>query len=132
MLLSNKLLGFGRFARSPLFHSPANVAVLRGGVGGNPIAPLWAAGDTDPTHSDALGGTPVYSWAQPSICKCNNGDLLAFAAGYRGSSDWQNDRIGMRRSTDGGLNWSAIKLVYLRTDYASNSKSLIAVCSTVN
>lgn len=58
------------------------------------------------------GNDNYASFRIPAIIKAPNGDLLAFCEGrVNNSGDFGNIDIVMKRSTDGGDNWSAIQVV---------------------
>ena len=52
------------------------------------------------------------SFRIPAILRAGNGDLLAFCEGrINGASDFGNIKIVMKRSTDNGVSWSALRIV---------------------
>lgn len=48
----------------------------------------------------------------PALVKTKSGSLLAFCEGRNGTGDTGNIDLIMRRSTDGGKNWSAITIIW--------------------
>jgi sialidase-1 len=60
-----------------------------------------------------VSGTEGYkSFRIPAIVKTKNGDLLAFCEGrVNGIGDFGNIKIVLKRSSDGGENWSALQIV---------------------
>ena len=60
-----------------------------------------------------VSGTEGYkSFRIPAILRLPNGDLLAFAEGrIKGANDYGNIDIVLKRSSDGGNTWSALRVV---------------------
>lgn len=71
------------------------------------------------------GGYPVYRI--PGIVTSSSGAILCYFETRLEASDWSTRNIGMRRSTDGGRTWSAIReLVQNEEATAVNNPVMIA------
>lgn len=74
--------------------------------------PTIASADQDTTAVFISGKEGYRSFRIPAIITLPKGDLLAFAEGrVNGPADFGNVDIVMKRSTDGGKNWSALQVI---------------------
>ena len=74
---------------------------------------IFSAGLSAQAKTVFVSGTEGYkSFRIPAIVQAKNGDLLAFCEGrVNGSGDFGNIKIVLKRSSDGGKNWSALQVV---------------------
>jgi BNR repeat-like domain/Concanavalin A-like lectin/glucanases superfamily len=106
--------------------------MFKSGHANQPMAPVVASGDVDAPNAAFSSGASGYVRRIPLSVIAPNGDLLLFYEMRPGPQDYQSSAIGLSRSTDNGQTWGASKLVYVRSDYASNSKWVSLGVAVVN
>jgi sialidase-1 len=96
--------------------------MFKAGHSNQPMAPIIACRDTDQDSATFSAGGQSHVRRIPVLITAANGDLLLFCELRTGSQDYQSQGIGVSRSTDNGETYGPVKVVYVRSDYASDSK----------
>lgn len=77
------------------------------------FVPVLRSAPPEPVRIDLFeGGTGGYvTYRIPAVVVTSKGTLLAFCAARKDYGDWADIDIAMRRSTDGGKTWDAMRII---------------------
>ncbi|MEX2727777.1 MAG: exo-alpha-sialidase [Candidatus Sigynarchaeum springense] len=92
-------------------------------------APIFSSADMYTGHD----GSPIKDFRIPALVVMPNDTLVAFAEGRQDVlSDWGNIDIVMKRSTDGGITWSPLRILAENPQGRLTAGNMVPVYDAIN